>query len=374
MIQPGATLGVVGGGQLGRMFGYEARRMGYSLLVLDPDPACPAAAVADQVFAAPYEDVRTARELASRCDVLTVEFENIPAETLAALEQELPVRPSARVLHTCRHRSREKAALTGLGVPVAPYRVATSAAEAEQAARELEGPVIVKSAEFGYDGKGQARAATADQAAGAFDAVGAPECVVERVVPFDRELSVIVARRPSGEMRVYPIFENEHANHVLDVTRVPARVSDEVAERAGRLGRAIAEGLDAVGLLTVELFQAEAELLVNELAPRPHNSGHVTIEACVTNQFENHVRAVCDLPLGDTALKANGAMANLLGDLWEGGPPNFAEALEDGRTALHLYGKSEARAGRKMGHLTTCDPDPDVAAKRLRAQRARLPR
>lgn len=373
-IEPGATLGVVGGGQLGRMFGYVARRQGYGFVVLDPDPDCPAAAVADRVFAAPYDDVETARAMARSCDVLTVEFENVPADTLAALESLLPVRPSAHVLATCRHRVREKAALVEFGVPVAPYRAIRSAEEAEAAARELAGPTIVKSAEFGYDGKGQARAATSADARAAFEAVGAPECVIERVVSFDRELSVIVARRPSGEVRTYPVFENVHANHVLDVTSLPAQIPAEVEARAAELGRTIADRLDVFGLLTVELFQAGDELYVNELAPRPHNSGHVTIEACVTSQFENHLRAVCDLPLGDTSLRGPAAMANLLGDLWSEGPPAFRAAQGDPGVAVHLYGKREARPGRKMGHLTASDSSAEAAVARVRLAREALSR
>lgn len=371
-IEPGATLGMVGGGQLGRMFGQVARRLGYGFMVLDPDPDCPAAAVADRVFAAPYDDLDTARAMAGACDLLTVEFENVPSETLAALESILPVRPGARVLGTCRHRIAEKAALVEFGIPVAPYRVIHNAAEAEQAARDLDGPAIIKSAEFGYDGKGQARSNTPKDAQAAFAAVGAKLCVIERVIPFERELSVIVARSPSGEMRTYPVFENAHINHILDITSLPAQIPAELEARATELARTIAERLDVIGLLTVELFQTKDALYVNELAPRPHNSGHITIEACVTSQFENHLRAVCNLPLGDTSLRGPAAMANLLGDLWADGSPNFSAAQSDPAVAVHLYGKREARPGRKLGHVTAGDKTPEAAIARVRRAREAL--
>ena len=366
---PGSAIGLVGGGQLGRMTAYAARRMGCRVAVLDPDADCPAAAVADRVAAARYDDVAAARAWARGLDVVTVEFENVAAETLAALEAELPVRPNAQVLATCRHRLREKTFLAELGIPVAPFREVRSEADASTAARELGVPAILKSAELGYDGKGQVRIDDPGRAAQAYATLAPALCVMEGFVTFERELSVIVARRPSGEVATYPVFENGHANHILDLTICPARVPDAVAERARELAIRIAEALDVVGLLTVELFHRGDELTVNELAPRPHNSGHVTLEACATSQFENHLRAVCDLPLGSTELVRPGAMANLLGDLWQGGEPSWRNALALPGVHLHLYGKREARPGRKMGHLTVCDSDSSRAAERALAAR-----
>jgi 5-(carboxyamino)imidazole ribonucleotide synthase len=375
---PGSTLGVVGGGQLGRMFAIAARRLGYGVVVLDPTRDCPAAAVADAQLVADFDDDRAMTELARRCDRVTFEFENAPADVLGRLAQQVDVHPAPRVLEACRQRALEKRTLTAQGFPVAPYRDIRGPEDIGGALEQL-GPSILKRAEFGYDGKGQARLAPGDDAAAAWAAIGSPvsttdlaPAVLERMLAFERELSVIVARGLDGATVEYPVFENHHEAGILDLTRVPARIDAALAAEARDLGRRVAEALDVVGLLTVELFHTGDGLIVNELAPRPHNSGHVTIEACATCQFENHVRALCGLPLGDTSVVAPGAMANLLGDHWSRGTPDFAAALEVERVRLHLYGKRQARPGRKMGHLTAVAADADRAAELVAEARRRL--
>jgi 5-(carboxyamino)imidazole ribonucleotide synthase len=367
-LAPGATLGVVGGGQLGRMFAIAARRLGYGVVVLDPTENCPAAAVTDDQIVARFDDHAAARKLADRCDRITFEFENAPASTLSALAERAPVHPRPAVLEICRQRAVEKETLNRHGFPVAPYSPVRDANELA-AALDERGPSILKRAEFGYDGKGQARLDRGADTAAAWEAIGAPvdsggpaPAVLESLVSFERELSVIVARGTDGDVATFPVFENEHVNGILDVTRMPARVDDSTAERAVQLASGIAEALDVVGLLTVELFDTGGSLVVNELAPRPHNSGHVTIEACATCQYEQHVRALCGLPLGATTAVRPGAMVNLLGDLWNDGPPAFDEALGVSEVRLHLYGKQQARPGRKMGHLTALANTPDEAA------------
>ena len=377
LLLPGATLGVVGGGQLGRMFGIAARRLGYGLVVLDPTPGCPAAAVADHQVVAAYDDLEAARELGRRADRITFEFENAPASTLAALEERVPVRPRPAVLETCRHRVLEKRFLSQSGFPVGRHAPISSA---DELAREAEafGPAILKRALGGYDGKGQARLDGPDRARAAWEAIGAPEgtdglapAVLEQVVRFRQEVSVVVARAEDGETAVFPVFQNDHADGILDVTRMPADLPADRAEEARELALAIARALDVVGLLTVELFDDGERFLVNELAPRPHNSGHVTIEAARTCQFEQHVRALCGLPLGSTEAVSPAAMANLLGERWGPHGPNVAGALDLRDVRLHLYGKAEARPGRKMGHLTALGTTTEDAVGRvLRAREA----
>ena len=373
IILPGQTIGLLGGGQLGRMFGIAARRMGYHVHTLDPTMDCPAGQIADVEINRPYDDIDAARNFANRVDVVTFEFENVPAETLAAIEGITPVFPSPFVLDTCRHRLREKDFLTGHGFPVAEYRACRSAADVRAAAGELGGGGILKSAEFGYDGKGQSRLRSPDDADAAWAAVGAPVAVLEKVVPFDFELSVIVARTASGETRCYAPGRNAHVNGILDVTTVPAGLSQAMGRDATEVAVGIAAALDVVGLLAVELFASGEKLIVNELAPRPHNSGHWTFDAAVTSQFEQQLRAVCGLPLGDPSpLKPAAAMANLLGDLWTGGPPDWAGALAHPSVKLHLYGKTDATPGRKMGHLTATADTPEAARSAVLAARAAL--
>jgi 5-(carboxyamino)imidazole ribonucleotide synthase len=375
-VLPGGTIGVLGGGQLGRMLAQAARRLGYGVWVWSPDGASPAFAVADRALHAPFDDRGALEAVADGVDVVTVEFENVPASALEALARRVPVRPGPEVLRRTQHRGAEKRFLTGLGLPTAAYREVPDAAVLDEALHAIGTPAVLKTAGFGYDGKGQVRIDSDADRAAALALVEREPCVLERRVLLSTEVSVIVARDPAGRTATYPVFENAHARAVLDVTVVPARVPPEVAARATDLAGRVAEGLDLVGLACVECFVSEAgEVLVNEIAPRPHNSGHVTIEAAETDQFEQQLRAVCGLPLGATTLRSPGAMANLLGDLWQDGEPDWVRALERPGVHLHLYGKREPRVGRKMGHLTVLDPRPDDAERRARAARtALLPR
>ena len=371
-ILPGRTVGIVGGGQLGRMFAIAARRLGYRVHALDPTPDAPAGQVADVEVCAPYDDLDAARRFARAVDVVTFEFENIPSETLRVIAEERPVHPSPDVLHTCRHRLREKEFLRGAGFPVARYRPITSAAELRIALGELGVPAILKTADFGYDGKGQVRIESTGQVDDAWSRMGRPVGVLEALVPFDKEISVICARGVTGECRAFGPVENVHARHILDVTTAPAEVSPKLAARAVELTRSIATKLDVVGLITAELFVVGDDLLVNELAPRPHNSGHYTVDACVSSQFEQQLRAVCGLPLGDERLVQPAAMANLLGDLWLGGEPDWAAALAIADVKLHLYGKHDPRPGRKMGHMTALASTAAEARERVLAARKAL--
>jgi 5-(carboxyamino)imidazole ribonucleotide synthase len=373
VILPGNTIGIFGGGQLGRMIAIAAKRMGYRVVVLDPTPDCPAGQVADDEITAPYTDVAAARDLARRCAVVTAEFENVPAETLEAIEPMVPVRPSSRVLRIAQNRIAEKTFLAEHGFPVPNFRPVRSHEELLRAISEIGCPAVLKTATGGYDGKGQVRIEHPDEAERAWERLGKVDCVLEEFVLLEREVSVIVARNLRGEEVVYPVAENTHANHILDTSVMPARIAPELARRAQELARAIAEALGVVGLLCVEMFVAQdSRLLVNELAPRPHNSGHQTFDAAVTSQFEQLVRAICNLPLGSTELYRPAAIANLLGDLWEGGEPNWAKALELPEVKLHLYGKTEPRPGRKMGHLTATAETPDEALQKVLEARRRL--
>jgi 5-(carboxyamino)imidazole ribonucleotide synthase len=371
-ILPGRTVGILGGGQLGRMFAISARRMGYRVHALDPTADCPAGQVADVEVVAAYDDLDAARRFAAGVDVVTFEFENIPAETLQAIAETRPVHPAPEVLHICRHRLREKDFLSGHGFPLAAYRAVDGAAALARALAEVGTPAILKTADFGYDGKGQVRIDRTDDYEAAWAQMGRPLGVLEAFVPFTQEVSVICARTADGEMACFGPVENVHARHILDVTTAPARVTPGVERSALELARAIAEALDVVGLLAVEMFVVGERVLVNELAPRPHNSGHYSLDACLTSQFEQQLRAVCGLPLGDAQLLRPAAMANLLGDLWSAGEPNWAAALAFTDVKLHLYGKREARPGRKMGHLTALADTAAEARERVLAARAAL--
>ncbi|MFA0757635.1 MAG: hypothetical protein NOOUEUKL_000282 [Candidatus Fervidibacter sp.] len=373
VILPGNTIGVFGGGQLGRMIAIAAKRMGYRAVVLDPTPDCPAGQVADDEITAPYTDVTAAKELARRCAVVTAEFENVPADTLEAIEPIVPVRPSSRVLRIAQNRIAEKTFLAEHGFPVPKFRTVRSREELLCAVSEIGCPAVLKTATGGYDGKGQVRIEHPDEAERAWERLGKVDCVLEEFVLLEREVSVIVARNLRGEEAVYPVAENTHSRHILDTSVMLARIAPELARQAQELARAIAEALSVVGLLCVEMFVAQdGRLLVNELAPRPHNSGHQTFDAAVTSQFEQLVRAICNLPLGSTELYRPAAIANLLGDLWEGGEPNWAKALELPEVKLHLYGKAEPRPGRKMGHLTATAETPDDALRKVLEARRRL--
>jgi 5-(carboxyamino)imidazole ribonucleotide synthase len=378
MILPGKTIGILGGGQLGRMFAIAARRMGYRVHAFDPTQDCPTGQIADVEVNAAYDDVEAAKRFAREADVVTFEFENVPAQTLATIEKLRPVHPSPFVLDTCRHRLREKDFLSKHGFPVTQYRAIHSATDLATILRE--GPIrsgILKGADYGYDGKGQVGVSDADASPPAAEAawkkMGRPLGVLEALVPFDRELSVIVARTSTGETRCFTPVINHHVNGILDTTTAPADLPEHVAREASQIAVGIADALNLVGLLAVEMFLFGKKLLVNELAPRPHNSGHVSIDACVTSQFEQQLRAVCGLPLGDPSLMRPAAMANLLGDLWQSGEPNWAAGLASSpEVKLHLYGKRTPQPGRKMGHLTATAESPEAAKRIVLAAREAL--
>lgn len=372
-ILPGATLGVMGSGQLGRMFAIAARRMGYRVHTFSPEYDTPTGQVADKEVTASYDDEAAVREFARGIAVLTFEFENVPSRTVEWAAAHCPVRPAGSVLHICQHRLREKEFLAGAGVPVAPFRKVQSAAELIAAAASIGLPGVLKTAAFGYDGKGQRKLAPGDDLVAAWAPFEGAPAVLEGFITFEREISVMVARGVDGVVTTWPVFENDHANHILDITYCPARIPEAVASRARELAIEVARALDLVGVLAVEMFlKAGGEIVINELAPRPHNSGHLTFDACITSQFEQQVRAVCGLPLGSTELLRPAAMANLLGDVWAGGEPDWAALLGLPDVKLHLYGKAAAKPGRKMGHLTAFGATVEEAAALARKARSVL--
>ena len=372
-ILPGATLGVLGSGQLGRMFAISARRMGYRVHTFSPDTDSPTGQVADEEVTASYDDLDAVAAFAKRVSVVTFEFENVPSATAEAAARFAPVRPAGLVLHVTQHRLREKTYLREHGFPVTPYRAVRSLEELQAALRELGCPAVLKTAGWGYDGKGQSKIQSPDEAASAWDQLGTNEAILEGFVNFRLEVSVIGARGLDGSFVSFGLLENAHSNHILDVTVAPARVSPRVAAEADAIARGVLESLDVVGVLCVEMFLTQDDrLVINELAPRPHNSGHLTFDANVTSQFEQQVRAICGLPLGSTDLLRPAAMANLLGDVWENGEPNWEAALQMPEVKLHLYGKSSARVGRKMGHLTAMANSADEAERIVREARRRL--
>ena len=372
-IDPGATIGVLGSGQLGRMFAIAARRMGYRVHTFSPEDDTPTGQVADVEVTAEYEDLDALRAFARNVHVVTFEFENVPIEAVNAAEEHAPVRPSGVALHTAQQRTREKAFLADRGFPTAPFARAETLDELWSAVARLGTPAVVKTAAFGYDGKGQHKVTTPADVEHIWTAIGHQEAVVEKYVSLQAEISVIGARGLDGAMSEYPPFENRHHHHILDLTTCPAVVTEPIRRRAIDITRAVLEELQYVGILCVEFFvTTDGELLVNELAPRPHNSGHLTFDAAVTSQFEQQVRAICGLPLGSTELVRPAAMVNLLGDLWAGGEPNWSAALSSPDVKLHLYGKTEPRAGRKMGHLTVMAPTTAEAQERAIAARDAL--
>ena len=390
-ILPGATIGILGSGQLGRMLAGAAAALGYRVQVYANESGSPAGQVAEREVVGSYDDADAIGAFAASVDLLTFEFENLSSTAVAAAARHTVVRPGAGVLATAQSRRTEKQFLGGAGFPVAawlPLPAAPSAAPAngipaastpaaDPVAAEVGYPAIVKTAGFGYDGKGQRRVRDAAELAAACHAAAGEPLIVERLVPFDRELSVIGARSASGEYRDFGPFENVHARHILDLSRAPVAGDPALLRRARELVRTLAEQLRVVGLLCVELFEVGGDLLVNEIAPRPHNSGHLTLDACATSQFEQHVRAVCGLPLGDPVQHTPAAMANLLGDLWPAAgagaaAPPWHEALAIPNVKLHLYGKREARPGRKMGHLTALAASAAEAAGQAAAARALL--
>ena len=358
-ILPGSTLGILGGGQLGRMFCIAARNMGYQLNVLDPDPDSPAGQLADDHVTAHYTDAEALDYMARICDVITTEFENVPAGSMRRLAQNRPVHPSAEVLEIAQNRNREKAFASWAGLVPAPNHPVFDEKDIERAIEVTGLPAVLKTATLGYDGKGQHVVESLEQARQAFRDAGAVECVLEKKIELDREVSVIVARNQHGDTAVYPVGENEHRNGILHLTIVPARVDDALSEKARQQALQLVEELDYVGVLAVEFFiDVNNELLFNEMAPRPHNSGHYTKDACVTSQFEQQVRVICGLPPGDTSLLSPVVMVNLLGDLWQ---PDWRLLLQEPGVKLHLYGKKEARTGRKMGHFNVLEPDIERA-------------
>ena len=372
MIFPDAMLGMLGGGQLGRMFTLAAHSMGYRVTVLDPDPLSPAGAIADVHLKAAYQDREALQQLADTCVAVTTEFENVPADSLRWLASHCTVRPGGDAVAVAQDRIREKAFFRACNLGVAPYAVIESDADIAQALASLF-PGILKRARFGYDGKGQMRVANADEARKAFKDMGSESCVLEQRIALKCEISAVVARGADGAGRSFPVSENRHRRGILDVSIVPARVAPELAKQGEEWALRIADKLNYCGVLAVEFFvTGSGELLVNEMAPRPHNSGHYTIDACVTSQFEQQVRTLCGLPLGDTKLLSPVVMVNLLGEAWQQGAPQWDRVLNLPDAKLHLYGKHEARGGRKMGHYTVLDHSAEAALQKALITRAAL--
>ena len=372
MIAPGASLGLLGGGQLGRMFTMAAQSMGYRVTVLDPGRESPAGSVADAHLCAEYLDPDGLAQLARLCAAATTEFENVPADSLRFLADHCVVSPSADSVAVAQDRIHEKQFLSAHGFGVVPFAVVSSPLDLGGLDSHLY-PGILKVSRFGYDGKGQYRVVGPDEVAYAFAAMGGEACVLECQVPLACEVSVVVARGADGQVVTFPMAENQHRHGILDVSVVPARVSPALARQALDVAVGVAEALDYRGVLCVEFFVLEdGQLLVNEIAPRPHNSGHYTIDACITSQFEQQVRVLCGLPLGDTAMHGAAVMVNLLGDLWRTGEPDWGLVLAHPRTKLHLYGKHEARPGRKMGHFTVLADAVEVALEEAMTVRGAL--
>jgi 5-(carboxyamino)imidazole ribonucleotide synthase len=370
-ILPGATVGVLGSGQLGRMFAIAARRMGYRVVTFSPDEDTPTGQIADEEIVASYDDLDAVAAFAQKVSVVTFEFENVPSQTAETCARFAPVRPGGHVLHIAQNRLREKTWLAEHGFPVAPFQAVNSRDELKTALQTIGAPAILKTAGFGYDGKGQVRIKSANEADAAWNELQC-EAVLEGFVDFQGEASVVAARGVDGSFAAYPLAMNTHVAGILDLSIVPAPVEKKPAKECEELARAIFEKLDVVGVLCVELFLTANGPIVNELAPRPHNSGHWSFDAAITSQFEQQLRAVCGLPLGSTEALRPSAMAQLLGDLWDSGEPDWAAALRFPDVKLHLYGKAEARAGRKMGHLTALADTVESAQRDVLAARDTL--
>lgn len=348
IVPPGSTIGIVGGGQLGRMLARAASRMGYKTHIYTPDKDSPASHVATKTTIGAYQDTTALRAFGQSVDVVTFEFENVPSETLTMLEQIVSVRPNPNVLFTTRHRLREKEFIKAQGIATAPFARVSTEAELVAAIKTIGVPSVLKTCELGYDGKGQAVIKSAADAQKAWESLGKTECVLEGFINFSAEASIIVARSTTGEARCFPLVENIHRDHILHKTIAPAPFIDAHQDAAVKIAKTLAEKLDVVGLLAVELFVTKDGLLVNELAPRPHNSGHWTMEGAPTSQFEQHIRAICGWALGDTTSRGRCEMINLLGDEWK----QWQEYAKQPEAHVHLYGKTESRPGRKMGHVT----------------------
>jgi len=361
VILPGATLGLLGGGQLGRMFTVAARTLGYRVTVVDPDPHAPAAEFATKHLATAYTDPAALDELAATCAAVTTEFENAPAAALDALAHRTVVRPSGASVAIAQDRRREKEFFAANGFPTGPFAFIESSADIDKALAKVKLPALLKTARFGYDGKGQARVNTREELESALGEWKGVPCVLEEFLVLELEISVVLARGADGAVAVFAVAENSHARGILDVTIAPARIPPGLAAQATALATRIAQGLEYVGVLAVAMFIVGGRLLMNEIAPRPHNSGHYTIDACRTSQFEQQVRVLCGLPLGDPSQHTPAVMVNLLGDIWSAGEPRWEAVLGHPGAHLHLYGKREARPGRKMGHVTVCE-DPATRA------------
>lgn len=373
LIPPGATLGMLGSGQLGRMFAIEARRLGYNVHVFSPETQTPTGQVADLEVCGEYDDLEAVANFAKNVDVITFEFENVLSETTETASKYAPVRPGANVLHVAQNRIREKSELRDAGIPVTPFAVVRSLEELKTALNELGSPAVLKSATSGYDGKGQVKIDSPEEAQTAWNEVGADETVLEAFIDYTCELSVVGVRGLDGEFAVYGPMKNDHANHILDISVFPSGLGDVVNKEAIEITRAVFEHLDVVGVMCVEFFlTGDQRLMINEIAPRPHNSGHLTIDGHVSCQFEQQVRAICGLPLGSTQSLGPAAMANLLGDHWEAGPPDWSALRKFPDVKVHLYGKQESRVGRKMGHLTVLAETPEAAVERIQQARAAI--
>lgn len=362
MILPNATLGVLGGGQLGRMFTLAAYSMGYRVVVLDPDPHSPAGLIADQHIKADYRDHAALQLLGDECAAITCEFENVPAESMEYLEKFCAVRPGARAVRIAQDRIREKTFVQKHGLATAAFAAIYEDADIVAAIETLNAPLLMKTASMGYDGKGQVRVNTLAEARSAFEQLGNAACVLEELVDLEHEISVILARSLDGRMSVYPVGENRHVNGILDTTIVPAAVDPALGKAAIDMATRLADAMDYCGVLAVEFFcTRQGTLLINEIATRPHNSGHYTVDACATSQFEQQVRMMCGLPPGDTQMLSPVVMTNLLGDIWENGEPDWRQVLNESQAHLHLYGKKTARPGRKMGHINCLAGDIEQA-------------
>ena len=353
MILPGATLGLLGGGQLGRMFTIAARTMGYEVMVLDPDAESPAAAFATEHLCAPYTDVDALARLASECAAVTTEFENVPATSLRSIAKHIPVRPSAENIHIARDRILEKKTIREIGLDTVDYHVIQTEADLDSALQNITLPAILKTATLGYDGKGQAVISEAAELKEAYQHLGSRPCVLEQRIELACEISIVLARSICGHIVTFDAAENRHKDGILDVSIIPARVPAEIAGKAEKMARILAEELDYCGVLTVEFFiDKNDQLMINEMAPRPHNSGHFTLDTCLTDQFQQQVRTLCGFRPGKTDLVSPAVMVNILGDAWQQGEPEWNELLKNPGVFLHLYGKKEPRNGRKMGHFT----------------------
>ena len=360
-VLPGGTLGVLGSGQLGRMFAIAARRLGYRIHVLSPESDTPTGQVADKEIQASYQDLKAVEDFAAEVDVVTFEFENVDSQTVEAIERNTRVHPAGRVLHTTQHRLREKNFLQSISVPVTPFAAIRSQEDLEKAA-STHAPGVLKTAAWGYDGKGQVKVEASTDVIAAWEQIDRAEAIFEKFVDFNQELSIVAARGQDGECAFYGPMANLHENHILSISVCPGGFTEKVTSEAQEITRAILEALNYVGTLCVEFFLTQdGSLLVNELAPRPHNSGHLTIDGHRTCQFEQQVRAIAGLPLGSPAQIKPAAMVNLLGDVWQNGDPDWSSALAINDLKLHLYGKREARVGRKMGHINILSDTPESA-------------